>query len=269
VLVGPPSEVIRRLRPHVVVVDDPIAADARRWIAGARRAGCRVVTVHDLGLGARDGDLVVDGSVVRAAAARLGRALRGPRFASLDPRLPSMPPVSAAGRDQRVLISLGGGPRAALAWAIARAIHTASPQTRIRIAGGFAALPAHGAGAIAWTGPLDGLAGELVSCDVAVVGGGVSLYEACALGVASVAVPVVAPQRPTVRGFVAKGAARGGEAVSPDRIAAVALDLLSQPAERARVAARGRRVIDGRGASRVAAEVRRLVGACSETAHHA
>ena len=67
VIDGAPSAVIARVAPHVLIVDDPIASEARRWIACARRAGCRVVSVHDLGVGACDGDLVVDGSLVNAA----------------------------------------------------------------------------------------------------------------------------------------------------------------------------------------------------------
>ena len=47
-----------------------------------------------------------------------------------------------------------------------------------------------------------GLHDELARAGVAVVGGGVSLYEACAHGVAAVGVPVVAAQRPTVAAFV-------------------------------------------------------------------
>jgi hypothetical protein len=133
------------------------------------------------------------------------------------------------------------------------------PWIRIRIAGGFApALPAD-RGHIEWTGPLDGLAAELSACDVAVVGGGVSLYEACARGVAAVAVPVVGPQRPTVRGFVARHAARGTwGAFDADGVAREVVHLLRRPDVRVRLAARGRQLVDGRGAIRVADAVRQL-----------
>jgi spore coat polysaccharide biosynthesis predicted glycosyltransferase SpsG len=114
---------------------------------------------------------------------------------------------------------------------------------------------------ITWTGPLDGLAGELAACDVAVVGGGVSLYEACARGVAAVGVPVVVPQRPTVRGFVTAGAALGDASHAPDveRVARDVVRLLRQPALRAALAAEGRKLVDGRGADRVAEAIRQSV----------
>jgi hypothetical protein len=262
VIDGPAAAVIARVAPQVVVVDDPIASNARRWIACARRAGCRVVTVHDLGLGACEGDLVVDGSIVKAAGARRGGPsgppertfLRGPRFALLDPVYASPLRAMRHPRVPRVLIALGGGPRAVLGYAIARAVNREMPWVSIRIAGGFAVGSGATRNRIVWTGPLNGLAGELGACDVAVVGGGVSLYEACARGVAAVGVPVVGPQRPTVRGFVAAGAALGDAAGAPDaeRVARDVVALLRQPGTRHALAARGRTLVDGRGASRVA-----------------
>jgi spore coat polysaccharide biosynthesis predicted glycosyltransferase SpsG len=273
VIEGAPAAVLARVAPHVVVVDDPIASDARRWISCARRAGCRVVTVHDLGLGAQDGDLVVDGSIVcrgrssdRPAGGPEGPPLRtylrGPRFALLDPAFASPLRAVRHPRAPRVLIALGGGPRAALGYAIAKAVRREMPWVCIRIAGGFAVASAAGVrDRIAWTGPLDGLAGEFAACDVAVVGGGVSLYEACARGVAAVAVPVVAPQRPTVRAFVTAGTALGDARSAPDagRVARGVVQLLRQPALRTTVALRGRKLVDGRGAERVAEAIQRLV----------
>jgi spore coat polysaccharide biosynthesis predicted glycosyltransferase SpsG len=281
VIDGPAAAVIARVAPHVVVVDDPIASNARRWIACARRAGCRVVTVHDLGLGACEGDLVVDGSLVKAAGARRGGPsgppagepkgsplrteplrtfLRGPRYALLDPAYASPLRAMRHPRVPRVLIALGGGPRAALGYAIARAVNREMPWVSIRIAGGFAVGSGATRNRIAWTGPLNGLAGELGACDVAVVGGGVSLYEACARGVAAVGVPVVVPQRPTVRGFVAAGAALGDGAGAPDaeRVARDVVALLRQPGMRHALAAQGRKLVDGQGARRVAEAIQQL-----------
>jgi spore coat polysaccharide biosynthesis predicted glycosyltransferase SpsG len=284
VLDGAPAAVIARVAPHVVVVDDPIAANARRWIACARTFGCRIVTVHDLGLGACDGDLVVDGSIVRAACRPKGlqsQFLCGPRYALLDPVFASPLRTARPPRAPRVLISLGGGPRARLGYAIATAVRREMPWVSIRIAGGFAVHGPHNTrtarsvwqtgltpvrdqadrNRITWTGPLDGLAGELAACDVAVVGGGVSLYEACARGVAAVGVPVVVPQRPTVRGFVTAGAALGDASHAPDveRVARDVVRLLRQPALRAALAAEGRKLVDGRGADRVAEAIRQSV----------
>ena len=62
VLLDEGTRVLSAIEPDVVVIDDPIAKDAKRWMAAARRVGALVVTVHDLGIGARGADLVIDGS---------------------------------------------------------------------------------------------------------------------------------------------------------------------------------------------------------------
>ena len=255
---GRAARLLRQLAPDVLVVDDPIAADARRWIAAGRRAGCLIVSVHDLGLGCLDADLVIDGSVTMNARAHRGTTLAGPRFALLDPALLDE-------QEQRdpcsVLVALGGGPRAELAIDIAEAIVDNVPTATVRIAGGFVSTPAPVRRQITWVGPSGSLHQEMARASVAVVGGGISLYEACAHGTPAIGVPVVAAQRPTVTAFVARGAAKGSS--GPVRAAEVAdecISLLSDAALRRHLSHMGRRLIDGRGAFRAAVAVRRMVG---------
>jgi spore coat polysaccharide biosynthesis predicted glycosyltransferase SpsG len=271
VVSGSPARLLASLQPDVLIVDDPIAADAGRWIAEARKVGCLVVSVHDLGIGCMDADLIIDGSVGPTRAAEQGaRALTGAEFAVLDPAI-------ADERDRvqpqphRVQIALGGGPHLELARDIAEAIADGHPGAQIRIAGGFAADARAAAGAsrsdsrrIAWLDTRSGLANELASTSVAVVGGGVSLYEACALGVPAVGVPVVPAQRPTVSAFIARGAARGlARPAERHRVSQLvaeeAVRLLIDGELRRRVAGTARELVDGRGAERAAAAVMELV----------
>ena len=289
VIKGSASNLLRCLSPDVLVVDDPVAADAGRWMRAARRVGCLVVSIHDLGLGCLDADLVIDGSITRNARARCGQTLAGPQYAVLDPapfvergdrlRGGRLPPSRNASADRRslgggrqaaqnnierdpsaVLVALGGGPRAELANDIAEAIVEANPQVRVRIAGGFAGISRQEAAQISWIGPSGSLHAEMARASVAVVGGGVSLYEACAHGVAAVGVPVVAAQRPTVSAFVERGVARGVTRgpVSPESVAAECVELLTDEAMRHHIERLGKRLIDGRGAFRAAAAVSRL-----------
>jgi putative hydrolase of the HAD superfamily len=263
---SPTVATIAALKPDVVVIDDPISADARRWIRAARKAGALAVTMHDLGLGCHDGDLRIDGSLTRAASG--ARALSGPRYAVLDPALRDTGTANAgvanagvanagvanagvanvgaayqaARRRRTVLIALGGGPHARRAESIATRIVRANPDAEVQIAAGFVS-PA-GAGPVKrrqahdrvrWIGPQRGLAGALARASIAIVGGGVSLYEACALGVPAVTIPVVAGQRPTVRAFARRGAARavaGGTRAAAD----AALALLADQAARQELA---------------------------------
>jgi spore coat polysaccharide biosynthesis predicted glycosyltransferase SpsG len=269
---GPASKLIGSLRPDVLVVDDPIAGDAKRWIDAARRAGCVVVSVHDLGLGCLDADLIVDGSVTRWPDSGRGELLTGTRYAVLDPAFSNRSEDAADGNTARapkarmpqVLIALGGGPRTELAREIANVLVGRDPRVDVRIAGGFLAPSAPKEPNVTWVGPRRGLVHEFVRADVAVVGGGVSLYEACASGVASVGVPVVEAQRPTVAAFVKRGAALGVaeyEDVRPEAVATDALALLADAALRRRLARKGRQLVDGRGAFRVAAAIARVAEA--------
>jgi spore coat polysaccharide biosynthesis predicted glycosyltransferase SpsG len=118
-----------------------------------------------------------------------------------------------------------------------------------------------------------GLSAELGRCAVAVVGGGVTLYEACALGTPAVAVAVAPGQRRTVRAFASQGAALdAGSVASPRAVSRVAAGvgalLQGGPAVDA-LAERARDLIDGRGAFRVAAHLTALVSRAEERTHAA
>jgi spore coat polysaccharide biosynthesis predicted glycosyltransferase SpsG len=260
VVKGDPVRALRAVRPDVVVVDDPIAREGARWIGSARHLRVPVIGLHDLGIGCLDADLVVDGSVVTRVRRDPRRVRTGLRCAVLDPAFARLAPRSDR-RAPSVLIALGGGPRLRRALAIAQAIVARVPTARVRIAGGLAS-PGWGEASVpgvAWTGPLDGLRLELTRCDVAVVAGGVSLYEACAAGVAAVALPVVREQAPTVRGF----GLRGGclplpQSAQATTVAARVAGLLTDVRRRGRLGRIGRLLVDGRGALRVATEIRKL-----------
>jgi spore coat polysaccharide biosynthesis predicted glycosyltransferase SpsG len=247
---------IRALSPDIVIVDDPIARDARRWVTAARRAGSVVVTVHDLGIGWVDGDIVVDGSVTRQAHADGRVVLAGTRYAIIDPDLAAHARARVAPGSRRVLVALGGGPRRTSARAIARAILAADPRAEVRIAGGFNGSGPVGEGPMTWLPPTRGLARELFRATVAVVAGGVSLYEACAAGVPAIGIPVVPGQSPTVRGFGRRGAVIALPFKSPERrTAAAVVALLDDPHRREVLRRRAMRMVDGKGAGRVAAAV--------------
>lgn len=261
---GTAHRLLNAFRPDVLIVDDPDAGAAARWIACARRAGVSVASVHDLGLGCHDADLLIDGSILpKLGAAR--RVAAGTAYAIVDPSLRRHARTNGARRT--IVVSLGGGPRAETAWAIAMEIARRAPRVQVRVVGGFVSSgPPQNGGTlpnIVWVGASTNLARELGQARVAVVGGGVSLYEACALGTPVVGVPVVPSQRPTVAGFVARGAALGRPVndIAPHRVADDALKLLREKRLRAGVTRAARRLVDGRGAVRAARAIVRLVEA--------
>ena len=270
---GGPKAALASSGCRVLVVDDPIASDARRWIRAARETGRKVASVHDLGIGCLDADLVIDGTVCRSPKldACAAEVLSGPDYAVLDPGLISQRMRRASGAGTiRVLIALGGGRHTALAAKIAEALIAADEDIEVRIAAGFVAggntqfrlIPR-----VTWVGRTNGLAEELSRADVAVVGGGVTLYEACAIGTAAVAVPVVDAQRETIASFVAKGAAKGivDGPVEIERVTLLVLDLVRNAKLRSTLGRKASRLVDGRGATRAARAVARL--ATSGTKH--
>jgi hypothetical protein len=257
---GQPREALERVRPHVLVIDDPSRAAAEPWCRAARRAGIAVASIHDLGLAFCGADLVIDGSIVPPATVPPG-LLAGTQYAILDPSV-------TAERGQRrdpntVLIALGGGAHMGTALAIADALQDARPELRVRIAGGFASRKRPAGRGVACLGPLDGLAPELARCAVAITGGGVSLYEAAALDTPVVAWPVVDSQRRTVVGFQRRGLAA---AVLPGthRIRRAVKAVVAAMADTSQ--RRTSDTIDGRGAERVAEAIARLARRRSDEA---
>ena len=255
-------------RPSVLVVDDPCQAAAASWVQAARRLGIPVASIHDLGLAPVDAELSIDGSVGRTARCGTRQALRGPRFAVLAPDVAACRGRrSPHQRRPRVFVALGGG---SLAWRtvapLVAALTDAHPTLEVRVAAGFTTRSRPSAApTVRVVSAPDGLAGELMRATVAIVAGGVTLYEACALGVPSVAAAVTPSQAPTVRAIAGAGAARSGgrlqTAADARRIARAAADLLADVAARRAMTRRAQRLVDGRGAWRVAAAVRRLADA--------
>ena len=162
---GGPVQLLESLAPDVLVVDDPVTANARRWIAAGRRAGCLVVSVHDLVRGCLDADLVIVGGVTMNACASRGMTLAGPQLALLDPSLLD----EKEPRDPySVLVALGGGPRLELALEIAEAIVDADPRATVRLAGGFLTALPEIRERITWVGPARSLPQEMARASVAV-----------------------------------------------------------------------------------------------------
>lgn len=251
---------LRSLAPRLLVLDTPVAADARRWLAAARRAGVPVASVHDRGIAPVASDLAIDGSVTGPRTiAGASRTLKGPRYMIVDPRVSHRRRGRSAGAAS-VLIAFGGGARTHLAWRVARAVRHALPEVDIRVAGGFAPTPAirdeHG---VEWVGPKPSLVPMLASASAAVLAGGVTLYEAAALGVPAVAIPVVPAQAPTVRALSRAGVTL--ETASAAGAADAVARLMAKPELRRSMSERGTALVDGRAAGRVARHLRALMKA--------
>ena len=252
---GSARVLLAALHPDLVVIDDPSEHAATAWCLVARSEGIPVASVHDLGIGYCGADLTIDGSVTRPAGRPTGPALLGPRYAIVAPRADH-----AARRSRTVLVALGGGPRHGVALGIARAIRHACPDVTVRVASGHAPASARPViNGVEWLGPQRGLGDELARASIAVVGGGVTLYEACREGTPAVAIAVVPAQRPTIHAFARAGAVLdAGPTAPPARTARVVETLLNDAVLRRRIGRTARLMIDGRGANRVAQVLAKL-----------
>lgn len=256
------------IRPTVLVIDDPHAAHGCRWVAAAARRDIPVISLHDLGLARVASTLAIDGSIVSPARGwPARRVLRGLPYAVIGrPRRRRAP-----GEVRRVLVSLGGGARGPLTRAVATALAERHPGLEIVVTRGWSPDGWRAPAGVRLVDAPDGLAPWFARVDAAVVGGGVSLYEAVAAGVPTVAVAVVPAQRPTIRGFADAGLTIDGGAAeaSPERAARRISQRVATVTDdhrwRERVWRDGPRAVDGRGAERVA----RAIGAVVAGAAHA
>jgi spore coat polysaccharide biosynthesis predicted glycosyltransferase SpsG len=222
-----------------------------------------VAAIRDLGLHALDADLTIDGSLAMTAGAR-DADLQGPRFAILNPALALLRRQAQVRRPNRVVIALGGGTHVRqLGPHLAAAIRACAPDVEIRIAPGFRAagrpqLPPK----CAWL-PSHGLREALADATLAVVAGGVTLYEGCALGTPLVTLAVADTQRVTTSAAAAAGAVIDASDADPRlatrRAASLAAILLDTADVRAALGSTAARLVDGQGTARVVAHLRALL----------
>jgi spore coat polysaccharide biosynthesis predicted glycosyltransferase SpsG len=254
------AQAIRAVAPRLVIVDDPSPAHAARFVRTARALGVPTASIHDLGFERAPADVTIDGSLT-CVSGSVPADLQGPEFAILDPLFERLRKRRPPRDVHRVLIALGGGAHVrAVGVRVAARMVELAPYATVDLAAGM--LPPSHTPRLPprcrWIAQAT-LPESLATATAAVVGGGLTLYEACALGTPAVALPVTSAQALTTRAFAAAGAARDVRARTrhraAERAARYAVDFLADPALAARVGRRGRRLVDARGARRVAAHL--------------
>jgi hypothetical protein len=194
-------------------------------------------------------------------------------FAVLDPSVAAARecPCDRSG----VLVALGGGAHVhAYGEALADAICERMPGVRVRIVGGFVGRPRGDRGtAVRWISTPHGLNDELRRAAAAVVAGGLTLYEAAALGAPIVGLAVVPAQQPAIAAFARRGAAAqaglASEAGALSRAADAVRTLMTHRQRAARLAAAAARLVDGRGVFRAADAIRELADRPKDHVHAA
>jgi UDP-2,4-diacetamido-2,4,6-trideoxy-beta-L-altropyranose hydrolase len=211
--------------------------------------------------------LLISAAVPAAApswpVARGTRLLLGAQYALLRDEFvtASRPP---SGTVRRVLVTTGGTDVSGWIVRLARIVLATLPDATVDVIVGpcFASSAIDALGRMAATAPLvlhhapPDICRLMASADVAVTGGGQTLFELAAAGTPVVAVALADNQRDNIAGLASAGAlAAAGEAGDDgtERCIADALAALAgDPEWRSTMSRAARAAVDGRGASRVA-----------------
>jgi UDP-2,4-diacetamido-2,4,6-trideoxy-beta-L-altropyranose hydrolase len=270
-------DLLRAVAVGVLVVDSySVPSEAfTRW-RGLARAG--LVVLDDLADRALDVDVVINGSPHAAdleyRTAPDALKLLGPAYALLRPHFRDLAPHEVRPTVSRVLVTLGGADPHGSTSGVVEAVRRALPDARLDVVigslfGDVPELERMAAREPALTqlhrGVTD-LSTLMAEADVAVSGGGQTLYELAASGLPTVAVCLADNQEGNIAALDGVTLLRGGrapEAAIADyrEVEDSCRRLGADPTLRARLSRAGQGLIDGRGASRAADAILSLLNA--------
>jgi UDP-2,4-diacetamido-2,4,6-trideoxy-beta-L-altropyranose hydrolase len=244
----------------VVIVDSYAATETFLARLGAR-VPCAVL-IDDLADRPTPVDVVVNGGFHAGRLTYRGKPdtvyLLGPRYVLLDSAFADPLSRASAGVVRRVLVTLGGDAPGELLEAVIDAVGRASPEAQLDVVvGPFTAWKSEDRDRVRVHRGLSSLRALMLAADLAVTAGGMTLYECLASGTPIVALPIADNQRPNVASLGTAGLLIDG-GPSLER----AIRRLIEDADlRATMSRRGRDVVDGAGARRVASEIQRIAAA--------
>ncbi|HLW93921.1 MAG TPA: hypothetical protein VKS25_00950, partial [Solirubrobacteraceae bacterium] len=237
----------------VVLIDRRAPTDAVE-VAALHADGCRVVLLDDAGSGRDTADLVIDPPTAVAWPPTRTPRLGG--FEHVLLRRAVRAAAATASPDQAVLLTLGGSDPTGATPALADALTDAGIDVRVAIGPGYRGERPR-SGTIVDT-PEQFIA-ALAASQLLVSSYGHTLLEAAHLGIPAIVVAALPEHRDDAAAFCANGTAVLCEmSAGPPELVALVRELLADGDRRAALAARGRELVDGRGAERVAAATREL-----------
>jgi len=256
---GSGEAAVSGLSPECIVADSyDLSADDLARLRGI----ARLIVIDDLADRELPADVVVNcapsatASVYRAGTGT--RFLLGPAYAMLRPEFAGIPARGVPGTAVRTLLTMGGGDPAGLTGRMAALLGHALPRMVIDVVvGPFAEKAELPPGGNLVTHRVPPSMRDLMrGADLAVAAGGQTTYELAATGTPAVLVSVADNQVPQSRAwasagvFLYAGDARDGDV--PEKAAGLASRLAGDPVLRGETSRRGRELVDGRGADRVA-----------------
>ncbi len=266
---GDAERILRDFSPSAVVID--IAKDVEGFLAAAKGGGARTIVIDDLGGRAFGCDLIVNGTAVeefrRYPDGAAGKMLLGPEYMIMREEFAD---VASAGKFATtkvgsVFISLGGEDPDGVVYGVIHSLEKMRFAGKVVIALG--ALFRDPQGFEEMTRDLscdyetlhnvDGLAAVMRHSDVAIVSGGMTLYELACTGTPGLAIAMNEQQLKEAEEFARRGAVVNmdmWDAVEEDAIIDRLKQLIEDRGLRARMSEAGPRIVDGRGVFRVGQE---------------
>lgn len=243
----------------LAVVDSYLADAAER--AALRAASPRMLSFLDAPA-ADPADVVVDFNcgaepAAYARAGCAGRVLAGPDYfpvrAELLERAAASRGRDRSGPARRLLVAFGGTGLGPTEKTMAELAAGVDLEIRV-VAGDLAAGNPDLRGATA-VPPGSNLGKWYAWADLALAAGGIAKYELALFGVPAIITAIVENQSAVAEAFAAAGAARylGTAAdLAPGALSRAVLELAADAAARAAMSSAGKRMVDGRGAARIA-----------------
>lgn len=258
-------------RPHWLIADH-YAIDAR-WEQSLRGSVSRLMVIDDLADRSHDCDLLLDQNFYQDAATRYdnlvatsSRRLLGPTYALLRPEFTVVARSLAKVSVPRLFVSVGGVDPYGVCDRVVTALGVLgcnAPGADI-VAGDSRSAVAESAAClndVEVHGFVDNIAALMSRCSLAVGAGGSSTWERCAQGLPSLVVIVAENQRRMVEDLAQAGVIVNlGPAaeIGVEQLADAIYTLLNDGPRRDRLRQAGMDLVDCKGASRVAEEIRRL-----------
>ncbi len=259
-------EYLERWGARALVVDSYAIEDGRL----GQLKGPFVVVIDDLGGRPLPVDLIVNGSANAAELTYCTRPetqlLLGPEYVLLREEFSREPQRTVRGRVERVLISVGGTDRFQLTSRMVAWTHEALGQVVTDVVVGpffsqdavqeLEQLAENSQGIVVLHRDPPYMRELMLACDLAVAGGGQTAYELAATGTPAVAIRLADNQTGNLKGLSGSGALTWvGDASDRDlhgKAVVALVELSVDPKHRREMGRTGRRLVDGRGAKRVA-----------------
>ena len=237
--------------PSVVITD---LREAHPITQAIQRQGSRHVSIRDLGLAQSPSDVAIDGAITRIFPYVPGKD----RTLCLGPQyMITQKPVARKKPADTVLVTFGGGSTAGFAYRVSEEVRRLGLKPVATW--GFIGSPAM---------TDQELADAMSTCQFAISGSGVSLYDLLASGVPTIAVAFDRLQLRTANAFHERGAVLSAglmESLSPGALVRCCGEILDNRTLVQQMTEAGRMLVDGKGLPRIVEIIRRELWLTSQT----